>query len=80
MTSPPPGTAFRLHLWHQVLDGWIAPDGQAVVLDDPEYGLTTSAPTVDDLLRGYGSGHITWPHQHDAPPAQHEGEPGDPDR
>lgn len=80
MTSPPSGTAFRLHLRNQVLDGWIEPDGQAVALDDPEYGLTTSAPTVDDLLRGYGSGHITWPGRHDAPPAQHEGEPGDPDR
>ncbi|MFM9542295.1 hypothetical protein [Streptomyces turgidiscabies] len=46
------------------------PDGTAVAVDDPEYGLTSSAPTVDDLVRGYGGGHITWPDPNDVPPAQ----------
>lgn len=71
---------FRLHLRHQVVDGWIEPDGRHVTVDDPEYGLTSAAPTAADLIRGYGGGHITWPDQHDAPPAQHEGASGDPDR
>lgn len=78
MTARP----FRLHLTDQlVLDGWVEPDGQAVTVDDPEYGLTTAAPTVEDLVRGYGRGHITWPdEQHHEPPEQHEGEPSDRDR
>lgn len=77
---------FRLHLAHHlVLDGWVETDGHtAVAVDDPEHGLTSSAATVDDLIRGYGGGHITWPPDagHNAPPAQHEGEPSDrdPDR
>ncbi|MGW0821806.1 hypothetical protein [Streptomyces sp. NPDC002845] len=73
----PVGRPFRLHLPHQaVLDGWVEPDGQAVAVDDPDYGLTTSAPTIADLLRGYGGGHITWPDQHDPTPhhQQEEGE------
>lgn len=75
-----PTRRFRLHLRHRVFDGWIEPGGQAVAVDDPEYGLTTSAPTVEDLLRGYGGGHIQWPdEQHHEPPEQHEGEPGDRD-
>ncbi|MEV4863243.1 hypothetical protein [Streptomyces ossamyceticus] len=52
---------FRLHLPHQVLDGWEEPDGLAVAVDDPEYGLTSAAPTLADLSRGYGGGHIEWP-------------------
>ncbi|WP_055532729.1 hypothetical protein [Streptomyces graminilatus] len=80
MTSPPPGTVFRLHLRHRVFDGWIEPGGQAVAIEDPEYGLTTCAPTVEDPLRGYGGGHITWPDQHHEPPQQHEREPSDRDR
>lgn len=80
MTGPPPGTVFRLHLRHRVLDGWIEPDGQAVAIEDHEYGLTASAPTVDGLVRGYGGGYITWPGQNHEPPAQHEGEPSDRDR
>lgn len=84
----PPGrpgllTRFRLHLRHRVFDGWIEPDGHtAVAIEDPAYGLTASADSLDDLLRGYGGGHTTWHGQHHAPPAQHEGEPSDrdPDR
>ncbi len=51
------GRPFRLHLPHQVLDGWELGDGQALVIDDEGYGLT-SAATLTDLLRGYGGGHI----------------------
>lgn len=54
---------FRLHLPHQVLGGWELADGQAVVVDDAEYGLASAAPSVADLLRGYGRGHIEWPDQ-----------------
>lgn len=82
MTAPPPGTPFRLHLRHWTFEGWIEPDGQAVAIEDPEYGITAAAPTVEDLLRGYGGGHIQWPpppDQHNAPPAQHQGAPSDPD-
>ncbi|MET8818492.1 hypothetical protein [Streptomyces rochei] len=75
MTDPPaPTRTFRLHLPHgQVYDGWITSDGQAVAIEDQEHGLTASAPTAEDLVRGYGGGHIQWlpPTQpHPAPPAQ----------
>ncbi|WP_405925449.1 hypothetical protein [Streptomyces sp. NBC_00035] len=74
MTSPPPaGRAFRLHHHRLVVDGWVEPDGQAVTVDDPEYGLTSSADTLTDLVRGYGGGHIEWlppDGQHTAPPEQ----------
>lgn len=77
-----PKGPFRLHLAHLiVLDGWVEADGQAVVVDDPEYGLTSCAPTLDDLVRGYGGARIEWPDtQHHEPPEQHEGEPSDRDR
>ncbi|WP_405924888.1 hypothetical protein [Streptomyces sp. NBC_00035] len=65
----PIGEPFRLHLPHQVLDGWHLADGQALVIDDPEYGLASAAPTVADLVRGYGCGRIEWP-DHD--PEQHD--------
>jgi hypothetical protein len=58
------GRPFRLHLRHQVLDGWELADGQAVVIDDPEYGLATAAPTLTDLVRGYGGGRIERPQHH----------------
>ncbi|MDX3455071.1 hypothetical protein PV396_24540 [Streptomyces sp. ME02-8801-2C] len=65
---------FRLHLAYQlVLDGWVETDGHtAVAVDDPEYGLTTSAATPEDLIRGYGGGHIEWPAAtgEQEPPAQ----------
>ena len=65
---------FRLHLPHgQVLDGFETADGWAVAIDDPEYGLTSAAPTPDDLIRGYGGGHIEWPE--DPTHNQHEGGP-----
>lgn len=74
MTEQPPavGRVFRLHLRHGlVLDGWVTADGQAVAIEDPELGLTASAPTPDDLVRGYGDGRIEWPdEQQPAPPAQ----------
>lgn len=62
------GRPFRLHLPHQVLDGWVLADGQALVIDDGGYGLT-SAATLPDLVRGYGGGHIEWPEQ---VPTQHD--------
>lgn len=72
MTSPV-GRAFRLHLRHQVFDGWVTADGQAVAIEDQEHGLTAAAATPDDLIRGYGGGHIEWlppATQHPAPPEQ----------
>ncbi|MEU9400581.1 hypothetical protein [Streptomyces sp. NPDC048242] len=70
------GRPFLLHLHHQVeLDGFLLPDGRAVVIDDPEYGLTSAAASIADLLRGYGGGHVTWPGPH---PTHHlEGCPHD---
>ena len=71
LTASPAVRFFRLCLRHQVVvEGWVEPGGTAVAVDDPEYGLTSSAPTLDDLVRGYGGGHVTWPDQHDVPPAQ----------
>ena len=65
---------FRLHLTHQlVLDGWVETDGQAVAVEDDELGMTVSASSVEDLVRGYGGGRVEWlpPTQHHpAPPAQ----------
>ncbi len=53
---------FRLHLGHgRVYDGAEFPSGFVVVLEDPEYGLAVTARNADDLLRGYGRGHIEWP-------------------
>lgn len=66
----PIGRPIRLHLPHQVLDGWELADGQALVVDDPEYGLASTALSVADLLRGYGHGHIEWPAHHPTPHAQ----------
>ncbi|MFD5656954.1 hypothetical protein [Streptomyces hirsutus] len=72
--QPPAGRAFRLHLHHGlVLDGWVTADGRAVAIEDLEYELTASAPSVEDLVRGYGGGHIQWlppAEPHPAPPAQ----------
>ncbi|MEI5522511.1 hypothetical protein WB388_18070 [Streptomyces brasiliscabiei] len=65
---------FLLHLPHQVLDGFETADGWAVAIDDPEYGLTSAAPTPADLIRGYGGGHIEWP-EPDPTHHQHEGGP-----
>ncbi|MFE9935880.1 hypothetical protein [Streptomyces hirsutus] len=72
--QPSAGRPFRLHLrYGLVLDGWVTADGQAVAIEDEEYGLTASAPTLEDLIRGYGGGRVERlpPTQHDpAPPAQ----------
>ncbi|MCX4974255.1 hypothetical protein [Streptomyces sp. NBC_00620] len=67
--GPGQGRHFHLHLHHHVFDGWELEDGQALVVDDPIYGLTSAAPTLADLIRGYGGGHIEWP-DHD--PEQHD--------
>lgn len=64
---------FRLRLAHgRVFDGWVTA-GEAVAIEDQELGLTAAAATPDDLIRGYGGGHIEWlpPRpQHPAPPEQ----------
>ncbi|WP_326729003.1 hypothetical protein [Streptomyces phaeochromogenes] len=73
MTDPSAVRSFRLHLRHRVFDGWVTADGQAVAIEDQEHGLTTAAATPDDLIRGYGDGHIEWlppGTQHPAPPEQ----------
>jgi len=73
VTETPAVRQFRLHLPHHVLDGWVEPDGQAVAIEDEEFGLTASAPSLEDLVRGYGGGRIQWlppTGQHPAPPAQ----------
>ncbi|MFE6284385.1 hypothetical protein [Streptomyces sp. NPDC057877] len=45
---------FRLILrGKQVLDGAVFPNGQAVVIDDPEAGLSSGAATLEQLLAGY---------------------------
>lgn len=67
------GRPFRLYLPHRVFDGWELADGQAVALEDPDLGLTASAASVDDLLRGYGGGHLEWLHPH---PTQHHQQEG----
>ena len=52
---------FRVHLGHgQVFDGAEFPSGLVAVIEDPEYGLMVTAPSVDDLVRGYGDGRIEW--------------------
>ncbi|MFC8276273.1 hypothetical protein ACFUJR_27830 [Streptomyces sp. NPDC057271] len=53
---------FRLHVRHgQVLDGALLPSGRCLVVDDPEDGLITAAPSIEDLLRGYPDSRIEWP-------------------
>lgn len=60
MTEFPRG--FRVHLpYGQAYDGAEFPDGSVLVLEDPEYGLVVAAPSVDELLRGYGGGRIERP-------------------
>lgn len=52
---------FHLDLGHdQVFLGFQLPDGRLVVIDDAEYGLTTVADGVEQLLAGYGLGEVTW--------------------
>jgi hypothetical protein len=68
-----PGRTFRLHLAHLVLDGWVTAEGQAVAIEDPSVGLTASAPTLDELVRGYGGARIEWT---DPQPTHHPQEGG----
>ncbi|MFC7909031.1 hypothetical protein [Streptomyces nigra] len=44
---------FRIVQGKQVLDGAVFPNGQAIVIDDPETGLSSGAPTLAQLLTGY---------------------------
>ncbi|MFF7365837.1 hypothetical protein [Streptomyces sp. NPDC008125] len=55
---------FRLHPARDgvVLDGCEFPDGRVLVMDDPDYVLTTAAPSLDALLRGgYHGARVEWP-------------------
>ncbi|MEU6614455.1 hypothetical protein [Streptomyces parvus] len=61
---------FRLHLPHgQVLDGAELPGGRAFVMDDPMWGLGSTARTVDLLQAGYPDARIEWADQQPAPVA-----------
>lgn len=70
----PIGRPFRMHLPHQVIDGWELAHGQALVIDDGGHSLT-SAPTLADLVRGYGGARTTW--LDEEPPAQHDQQEGE---
>ncbi|MFD9952448.1 hypothetical protein [[Kitasatospora] papulosa] len=55
---------FRLHLkGGRVLNGAEFPGGQVVVMDDPEWGLTTGARSADLLTSGYPDSRIEWADQ-----------------
>ncbi|MGW0566108.1 hypothetical protein [Streptomyces tauricus] len=56
-----------------MLDGWELAHGQALVIDAGGHGLTW-APTLTDLVRGYGGAHTEWL---DEPPAQHHQQEGE---
>ncbi|MER7696193.1 hypothetical protein [Streptomyces sp. NPDC096095] len=61
MTAPF-ARGFRLHLRHgQVLDGVEFPNGRAMVMDDPMWGLGSTARTLDLLQAGYPDARIEWP-------------------
>lgn len=52
---------FHLDLGHdELLLGFQLSDGRLLVIDDAEYGLTTVADSVEQLLAGYGRGEVTW--------------------
>jgi hypothetical protein len=51
---------FRLHFRRQVFHGVLLPGGPALVIDDPHTGLVTAADDTEQLLAGYGGGHIVW--------------------
>ncbi|MCI3240256.1 hypothetical protein [Streptomyces spinosisporus] len=44
---------FRIVQGKRTLDGAVFPNGQAVIIDDPETGLSSSAESLDLLLTGY---------------------------
>lgn len=52
---------FRLHVGGRICHGAEFPTGQVLVVDDPEYGLITTAATLDELLKGYPSARVEWP-------------------
>ncbi|REE62155.1 hypothetical protein BX257_4768 [Streptomyces sp. 3212.3] len=60
--APEFARGFLLHLAHgQVLEGAQFPGGRVVVIDDPQWGLSTMAGSVGELLAGYGGGRVEWP-------------------
>ncbi|MFE2046694.1 hypothetical protein ACFXAZ_38445 [Streptomyces sp. NPDC059477] len=62
MTGPACRTrGFRLHLGTgETLGGAVLPSGRAFVVDDPEYGLASAAPSLDELLTGYHHARLEW--------------------
>lgn len=66
----PPVRHFKLHLPHQVLHGWQEYDGRAIAIENAEPWTATRAPTLTDLVRGYGGARIEWLDE-EPPPAQH---------
>lgn len=62
MTTPPFPRVFRLHLNDSTaLDGADFPSAGVVVIDDPEFGLITSAGSVEELLAGgYHGARVEW--------------------
>ncbi|MFI6700291.1 hypothetical protein ACIBJC_15160 [Streptomyces sp. NPDC050509] len=64
MSMDPSVEHFRLHpRYGEPIVGRLLPDGRALVLDDPEYGLVTGAASTEDLVRGYPGSHIEWPQE-----------------
>ncbi|MEV5681001.1 hypothetical protein [Streptomyces sp. NPDC052179] len=62
---------FKLHLPHgQVLDGAELPNGRAFVMDDPMWGLGSTARTVDLLQAGYPDARVEWADQPDVEPPE----------
>ncbi|WP_042170150.1 hypothetical protein [Streptomyces sp. NBRC 110035] len=60
---------FHLHLRDgQVLDGAVFPSGHAIIIDDPQVGFGSTAPTLDQLLLCYHRARIEWPGNGEAPP------------
>lgn len=73
MTAARFARGFRLHLPHgQVLDGAELPGGRAFVMDDPMWGLGSTARTVDLLVAGYLDARIEWPD--DGEPTEADGD------
>ncbi|MCR8947203.1 hypothetical protein NW249_34520 [Streptomyces sp. OUCMDZ-4982] len=52
------------------LDGAVFPNGRAVVMDDPDWGICSGARTLDLLLaHGYHGARIEWPDEVTPPAA-----------
>lgn len=62
--------AFVLRLHHgDPMPGVELPGGRAVVFDDSESGISSGAPSVADLCRGYPGARIEWADEAPTPAA-----------